>query len=227
MQHHNEQYAVEHMNQLLGRQKTIEVAVGITPAPSFAAPINKSVSERLTSAEERIRLLEEAHVSAKGAAVAQRPREVGGIGMLGTLAQGTEIVPVGGATGGSLMQSQNASMQVSLIAEKMPIYEGVITVLNREVEKLTLQLETMERQRRQEREQLDTMDRKVKSMERTVALKDVTISELDLRITALEQTSYEGTLLWKITDFSRRRQEAISGRMTSIYSPAFYTSKTG
>ena len=100
-------------------------------------------------------------------------------------------------------------------------------VLNQELEKLTIQLEAMEGQHRQEREHLDAMDRKVKSMERTVALKDRTIAELDLRIAAQEQTSYEGTLLWKITDFSRRRQDATSGRMTSIYSPAFYTNTRG
>jgi len=32
---------------------------------------------------------------------------------------------------------------------------------------------------------------------------------------------------WQLTDFQRKRQEAIAGRTTSIYSPPFYTSKTG
>jgi TNF receptor-associated factor 2 len=234
LQSHIEQNVTEHMGQLLKRQRTIEVALGTTATSSVTAPINKSINERLTTAEDKIRSIEERLtasnapvISTKGSAAVEIHRADSGIGTGGTQAQGTDVVYAREATVGAPMQSQIASMQVSLIAEKMPIYEGVITVLNREVEKLTMQMETMERQRRQEREQLDTMDRKVKALERTVALKDVTISELDLRITALEQTSYEGTLLWKITDFSRRRQEAISGRMTSIYSPMFYTSKTG
>lgn len=84
-----------------------------------------------------------------------------------------------------------------------------------------------DRQRVLERAQLDTLDQKVKSLERMVAMKDATIAELDLRINALEQTSYDGTLLWRINEFQRRRQEAINGRTTSIYSPAFYTSRTG
>ena len=88
-------------------------------------------------------------------------------------------------------------------------------------------MEASERQRRLERELLDTMDRKVRSLERLLAVKDAMIAELDLRVTSLEQTSYDGTLLWRITDFQRRRQDAISGRATSVYSPAFFTSRTG
>jgi len=88
-------------------------------------------------------------------------------------------------------------------------------------------MEAGERQRRLERDQLDTLDRKVKSLERMLAMKDATISDLDLRISSLEETNYDGTLLWRIGEFQRRRQEAISGRMTSIYSPVFYTSRTG
>lgn len=133
-----------------------------------------------------------------------------------------------GSSGGE-PQAAAAGPQVPTVAvvHTLNIYENVLTVLNREVEKLTLQLNSMDAQGRHDREQLDTMDRKLKTLERQLALKDVTISELDLRITALEQTSYDGTLLWRISDFVRRRQEAISGRTTSIYSPAFYTSKTG
>jgi len=90
-----------------------------------------------------------------------------------------------------------------------------------------LQMETLERQRPLEREQLDTMDRKLRSQERLLAVKDATIAELELRLTAVEQTSYDGTLLWRITDFQRKRQDAITGRVTSIYSPPFFTSRTG
>ena len=89
------------------------------------------------------------------------------------------------------------------------------------------QAETVERVQRADREMFDNLDRKIKSLERQLAMKDATIAELDLRVTSLEQTSYTGTLLWRITDVTRRRQEAMSGRTPSIYSPAFYTSKTG
>ena len=44
---------------------------------------------------------------------------------------------------------------------------------------------------------------------------------------ALEQTTYDGVMTWKITDFAKKRQDAIAGRMSSVYSPPFYTSRTG
>src|SRR5678815_4103268 len=114
------------MDQLQKWQRTLEVAVGITPASSVTVPISKSVNERLTSAEERIRLkASNAAVltSAKGSAVAARPGARSGARVGGTQAHGTEIVPVGEATSEATMQSQSASMQLSLIAEKMPVYE--------------------------------------------------------------------------------------------------------
>ena len=44
---------------------------------------------------------------------------------------------------------------------------------------------------------------------------------------ALEQTAYDGVMTWKITDYAKKRQDAIAGRMSSVYSPPFYTNKTG
>jgi len=111
--------------------------------------------------------------------------------------------------------------------EKLPIIEGVITVLNRELEKMTMDMDALERQRRMERELLDSMDRKVRSLERMIAMKDATINELTIRLTSVEQTSYDGVLLWRVSEVQKKRQEAVSGRVTSVYSSPFFTSRTG
>ena len=113
---------------------------------------------------------------------------------------------------------------VSVLSEKITIYEGVITVLNREVEKLSTKMEALERQHMLER---NLMDGKVRTLERLLATNDATRAELELRVKSVEQTSYNGILLWCITDFQRKRQDAISGRHISIYSPPFFSNKTG
>ncbi len=77
------------------------------------------------------------------------------------------------------------------------------------------------------RSQIETSDRKVKQLEKAVQLKDITIQELETKIQNVEATSYDGILTWKISDFARRRQDAVSGRVSSLYSPPFYTSRTG
>ena len=74
---------------------------------------------------------------------------------------------------------------------------------------------------------LSALKEKVSKLERTIALKDAVLAEQELRLRELETTSFDGTLMWVITDFSRRRQEAINGRTPSIYSTPFYTSRAG
>ncbi|XP_046855227.1 TNF receptor-associated factor 3-like [Xenia sp. Carnegie-2017] len=39
--------------------------------------------------------------------------------------------------------------------------------------------------------------------------------------------SYNGTLLWKIDNFKKKRQDAINGIKTALYSPPFYSSQYG
>ncbi len=43
----------------------------------------------------------------------------------------------------------------------------------------------------------------------------------------LEMSSYNGTFVWKIPEIRRRTRDAIANRVTSLYSPPFYTSRQG
>ncbi|XP_070562265.1 TNF receptor-associated factor 2-like [Ptychodera flava] len=92
---------------------------------------------------------------------------------------------------------------------------------------MTEELKGMEEKQEKDRELIEAMERKVKAKDRIIALKDVALAEQDLRIQALEQASYDGVLVWKITDFTKKQQDALSGRTTSVYSPYFFTSRHG
>lgn len=120
--------------------------------------------------------------------------------------------------------TENDATVLASCLERLPLFEQVMVVLNREVEKLTMDMVSVEKQRRLERE---AMEKKVAQVERALTLKEVAIAEMRKKIEEMETTSYDGTLVWKISEFSRRRQEAVSGKVTSIYSPPFYTSRTG
>nr|QJS39798.1 TNF receptor associated factor 3b [Petromyzon marinus] len=56
---------------------------------------------------------------------------------------------------------------------------------------------------------------------------DTRLAEMDLRFQVLETASYNGKLVWKIRDYARRKQDAVSGRTLSLYSQPFYTSPFG
>ena len=70
-------------------------------------------------------------------------------------------------------------------------------------------------------------ERRLDRAEHQLALHEVQLSEQDMQIQMLEATSYNGTYIWKIDHYSRRFQEAASGKTLSIYSPPFYVGRFG
>lgn len=57
--------------------------------------------------------------------------------------------------------------------------------------------------------------------------KNVSISDLDLRLQLHENTTYDGKILWKIHKISYRRVQAITGNVTAIHSPPSYVGRYG
>ncbi|XP_029449127.1 TNF receptor-associated factor 5 isoform X2 [Rhinatrema bivittatum] len=49
----------------------------------------------------------------------------------------------------------------------------------------------------------------------------------DERFKLLEGACYNGKLIWKITDYKKKKREATEGRIVSIFSQPFYTSRCG
>ena len=70
-------------------------------------------------------------------------------------------------------------------------------------------------------------ERRLDKTEHQLALHEIQLSEQDLQIQILQATSYNGVYHWKIDQYSRRFQEAVSGKTPSIYSPPFYVGRFG
>ena len=64
-------------------------------------------------------------------------------------------------------------------------------------------------------------------MSHSLALRNVMLTDLDESVRQQEVSSHDGILLWKITEFAKKRQDAVSGHQTSFYSPCFFTSRYG
>ena len=75
--------------------------------------------------------------------------------------------------------------------------------------------------------EIEATNSRVDYVERTLADRSVTLTNLEEKFMQLEFPSYDGQLLWKITEFARRRNEAVSGQEVFFYSPCFYTSRYG
>ena len=56
-------------------------------------------------------------------------------------------------------------------------------------------------------------------------LSQVHVSELELQLQASLASTHNGAFLWRIPEVPRRKREAIEEKITSIYSPPFYTGR--
>uniref|UniRef100_A0A673YA17 TNF receptor-associated factor n=1 Tax=Salmo trutta TaxID=8032 RepID=A0A673YA17_SALTR len=110
---------------------------------------------------------------------------------------------------------------------KVGTFENVVCVLNREVERFTTTMEAGNRQHRLDQDKIEALNNKVRQLERTVGLKDLTVAEMEGRLREMSATTFDGVFVWRISDFTKKRQDAIAGRAPAMFSPAFYTSKYG
>lgn len=60
-----------------------------------------------------------------------------------------------------------------------------------------------------------------------LSVHDIRLADMDLKLQVLETASFNGTLIWKIRDYKRRKQEAVASKTLSLYSQPFYTGYFG
>ncbi|KAI4817210.1 hypothetical protein KUCAC02_009486 [Chaenocephalus aceratus] len=110
---------------------------------------------------------------------------------------------------------------------KSGTFENVVCVLNREVERFATTMEASNRQHKLDQDKIEALSNKVRQLERTVGLKDLTVADMEGRLREMSATTFDGVFVWRISDFAKKRQDAIAGRAPAMFSPAFYTSKYG
>ena len=71
------------------------------------------------------------------------------------------------------------------------------------------------------------VEEKTLEVERTLNILSVHHSELELQLQASLASTHNGAFLWRIPEMRRRIHDAKIGRITSIYSPPFYTGRNG
>lgn len=92
--------------------------------------------------------------------------------------------------------------------------------LKRDFIRLSQTLEVMQTTIRQ-------MEIEFQSLNQSVAMSSLNITDMEQNVRQLESVSYKGMMVWKITNFSQKRREAMNGSTPSFYSPYFYSSRHG
>ncbi|KPP71238.1 TNF receptor-associated factor 3-like, partial [Scleropages formosus] len=74
---------------------------------------------------------------------------------------------------------------------------------------------------------LKTLEQQMSRHDDMLSVHEIRLADMDLRFQVLETASYNGTLIWKIRDYKRRKQEAVASKTLSLYSQPFYTGYFG
>ncbi|CAI8027574.1 TNF receptor-associated factor 3 [Geodia barretti] len=77
------------------------------------------------------------------------------------------------------------------------------------------------------RSRLMMLEQRTEQQERETSTLKVNMSELELQLQASLASTHNGSFLWRIPEVARRRRDAIDERITSIYSPPFYSGQDG
>ena len=94
-------------------------------------------------------------------------------------------------------------------------------------EELQRQVSSIARRQESSNGTVDRLQRQFESMSHSLALRNVMMTDLDEHVREQQVSSHDGVLVWKISDFAKRRQNAVTGYETSFYSPCFFTSRYG
>ncbi|XP_059376467.1 TNF receptor-associated factor 3-like [Carassius carassius] len=74
---------------------------------------------------------------------------------------------------------------------------------------------------------LGSLEQQLSRHDDLMSVHDIRLAEMDLKLQVLETASFNGTLIWKIRDYKRRKQEAVASKTLSLYSQPFYTGYFG
>ncbi|XP_022802121.1 TNF receptor-associated factor 2-like isoform X2 [Stylophora pistillata] len=128
---------------------------------------------------------------------------------------------------GSDAQNPEITRRVTNVENRTADHEVLLVENNRTMEEVRRDMGNMKRQLDTTQESSRRHDRRIESIEHTLALRNVTLADLEEYVRQQEFSSYDGQLLWKISDYARKRNDAVTGQQVSFYSPCFYTSRYG
>ena len=119
---------------------------------------------------------------------------------------------------------------------RMPLYAA--EALSRNVPFPKHIQDELDRARREDKKEyqkeLEAMSNRIKvleqqmtQMQKTIQTKTSEIEDRDFRLSLIENSNYDGTMIWKIPQFSQRMTDAKTGKYTSIFSLPFYSGRYG
>ena len=75
--------------------------------------------------------------------------------------------------------------------------------------------------------QISSLRSQIMKLDEQIQSKNAELEDRDFRLSLIENSSHDGSMIWKIPQFSQRRANAMNGKYTSIFSLPFYSGRYG
>ena len=101
-------------------------------------------------------------------------------------------------------------------------------MMDREMEDLREKVmsSTMERLQSKD-EEIASLRTQITKLEKQIRSKNAELEDRDFRLSLIENSNHDGSMIWKIPQFSQRKADAENGKYTSIFSLPFYSGRYG
>ncbi|XP_077162361.1 TNF receptor-associated factor 1 isoform X2 [Paroedura picta] len=116
---------------------------------------------------------------------------------------------------------------VPLLDSKLRVFENIVSVLSKEMDASRQKITAFRCQRGLDQDTIRGLELKIADLQRCLAQKEVALTRLQQKLLLSAEATYDGVFLWKITDVHQKCYEAVSGKVCSLQSPAFYTARYG
>ncbi|CAF3840763.1 unnamed protein product [Rotaria sordida] len=130
--------------------------------------------------------------------------------------------------------SNPGTAQLQELFEMLNILSGVIETLNNNRERLSSEslqfqvtIPTLTEELSKVKLSIEESNAFLEGVKHNQDILNQDLASLQEKINDFQYVSYDGTLVWKITNFQEKMLDAQCERQTSIYSPPFYSSLTG
>ena len=80
---------------------------------------------------------------------------------------------------------------------------------------------------RAKEEEISQLKVSITKLEKQLRSKSAELEDRDFRLSLIENSNHDGSMIWKIPQFSQRKADAQNGKYTSIFSLPFYSGRYG
>lgn len=228
---HVQKDQAKHLTWVLSRINDIDEAIANLTDPAIGSQASGGAAQRgseavetLDSLKGRLNHLEQQMMQYGQQGGASSP---GGATGGGNTAQASGGAEASVATGSTAERINSMEFKVNSLEPILSVLHGEMNRCIGAIEALEAKLVRESRSAEEFRRKIEQYETTITSMSTSLTQREAKMRELETRLLSLGQDRPDGTLLWRIPNFSQVRSDAVSGTVTNIHSRPFYSGPIG